>query len=51
MPNELETKTHKAFLSLGGLIQLFIQAFPEAGVTDVWVCWNGLVGDVWATVI
>lgn len=37
MPNELETKTYKAFLSCGGLIHLFIQAFPEAGVTDMWV--------------
>lgn len=33
MPHELETKTHKAFLSLWCSIHLFVQAFPEAGVT------------------
>lgn len=35
MPNDLETKTYKAFLSWRGLIHLFIQAFPEPGVIDM----------------
>lgn len=42
MPNDLETKTYKAFLSWWGLIHLFIQAFPEAGVIDMVGVMEGL---------